>query len=156
MPLAPQITLESFNKWFVDFVGPISPLEKKTAMRHIITAKEYLTRWDEVAPVKYCTAATTMKFLFENMLTIFGFPKILLSDQGTHFVKKNIDELTAEFQIQHRKTTPYHLQENGIVEAFNKILENALIRVCNACRDDWDHKVSVVLWVYCTTCKRLS
>ena len=42
-----------------------------------------------------------------------------------------------------------------MVEAFNKTLENALTKVCNAYRDDWDQKVSVVLWAYQTTCKRI-
>ena len=122
MPLAPQITLQAFDKWAVDFVGPISPPRKKTCACYIITDTDYLTRWVEVAPVKYCTVATATHFLFENVITRFGFPKILISDQGTHFVNKLIVELTAEFQIQHNQTTPYHPQVNGTMEAFNKIL----------------------------------
>ena len=43
-----------------------------------------------------------------------------------------------------------------MVEAFNKILENALTKVSNVCQDDWDQKVSNMLWVYHTTCKRLT
>ena len=83
---------------------------KRLGTCYIIIVTDYLTRWDEVALVKYCTGATAVKFLFENVVTRFGCPKILLCDQGTHFVKRMIDELTAKFQIQHRKKTPYHPQ----------------------------------------------
>ena len=99
MSLAPQITLQAFDKWAVDFVGPIIPPGKRTIACYIITMIDYLTRWEEAASVKDCTAATVKKFLFENVVTRFGCPKILLRDQGTHFVNKMIVELTVEFQI---------------------------------------------------------
>ena len=97
MSLAPQITLQAFDKWAVDFVGLISPLGKQTGACYIITATDYLTRWDKAAPIKYCTATTAETFLFENIVIRFGFPKILLSDQGTHFFNKVIAEVTIEF-----------------------------------------------------------
>ena len=137
------------------FFGPISLPGKQTGAYYIITATDCLTRWVKVTPMKDCTAATATKFLFENVVTRFGFPKFLISDQGTHFINKLIVELTTKFQIQHKKTTPYHPQENGTVEAFKKILENALTKVCNVHRDDSDQKVSVVLWAYRTTFKKL-
>ena len=112
--------------------------------RYIITTTEYLTRWEEVALVRECIVAMTAKFLFENVVTRFGFPRILLSDQGSHFVNETIKELTEVFQIHHSKRKLYHPQANGIVEAFNKILKHALIKVCNMKRDDWDLRVPAI------------
>ena len=82
--------------------------------------------------MKDCTSVTTTKFLFEHVLTRFGCPKILMSEFGTHILNETISVLTEEFQVCHQKSTPYHLQANGMVEAFNKVLENALTKVFNA------------------------
>ena len=96
---APYIKLQAFDKCAVDFVGPISPPGKRTGALYIITVRDCLTRWAEATHIKYCTTATVAKFLFENVVTRFGCPKILLGDQGTYFVNKIIVELTTEFHI---------------------------------------------------------
>ena len=58
------MTLQPFDKWAVDFVGPINPPSKYTGTRYIITATDYLTWWAEVAPVVDCTAAMASWFIF--------------------------------------------------------------------------------------------
>ena len=63
-----------------------------------------------------------------------------MSDQGSHFVNRTVKVLTEELQVQHKRSTPYHPQVNGTVKEFNKILETALTKVCNANRDDWELK----------------
>jgi transposase InsO family protein len=150
MSLAPQMTLQAFEKWSIDFVEPINLPGKCTGARYFITLTEYLTRWDKAA-LKDCSATKAGQFIFDDIITRFGCPKILVSDQGTHFINKTVESLTEEFVVHHKKSTPYHPQANGIVEAFNKILETTLMKICSVNRDDWDLKVPTILWAYRTT-----
>jgi len=108
MALNLQVSLQPFEKWEIDFVGSIQPPRKKTGACYIITATEYLTRWMEAQHVKDCIGATTTKFLFEYVLTRLGWPKIYMSDHGTHFLNEMISALTKEFQVHHQKSMPYH------------------------------------------------
>jgi transposase InsO family protein len=127
-------------------VGPINPPSKRRGQRYIIIATEYLKRWAEATPLKDCSVETTTHFLFEQVITRFGCPSILMSDQGAHFIKNTINFMIEESEVHHQKRTPYHPQENGIVEAFNKILENTLTKIYNFNKDGWDLKVLAVLW----------
>jgi hypothetical protein len=156
MSLAPQMTLQAFEKWAIDFMGPINPPGKRTSARYIITATEYLTRWAKAIAVKDCSATTTVCFIFDDIITMFGCPTTLINDQGTHFINKTVEALTEEFVVHHQKSTPYHPQENRMVEAFNKILETTLTKICNVNRDDWDLRVPTVRWAYRNTCNKLT
>jgi transposase InsO family protein len=155
-PLFPVTPLETFDKWVIDFVGPINLPTCHTGERYIINATKYLTRWAEATPIKDCIVETAVHFNFDNIITKFICQRVLMSDQGSQFLNETIQKLTQEFTIHRQKSTPYHPQDNGTVEAFNKILEHALTKVFNVQHDDWDQCILTVLWAYQTMCKRMT
>ena len=86
--------MQPFEKWAIHFVGSIQPPGKKMDAFYIITATKCLTRWAKAHPVKDCIGAIAVKFLFEYVLTKFGYLKVLMSDCGTHFLNETINTLT--------------------------------------------------------------
>jgi hypothetical protein len=100
MPLRPQVILQVFEKWAIDFVGPINPPTKRSRYRYIITVTEYLTRLEKTTPVKDYSANTSTYFIFEQVIIGFGCPRILMSDQGTHFINNTIRAMNEEFEYK--------------------------------------------------------
>jgi transposase InsO family protein len=155
-----EIPLQSVNSnlpfeiWAIDFVGPFPQRERRTCAKYIITAVKYVTKWAEAEPVETCTKEVTTKFIYENIITRFGCPLTLISDQGTHFVNETIQVLLNKFLIDHKRTIAYHPQENGVVESFNKTLHKGLTKICGIDKNDWDDKIPAVLWAYRSAYKR--
>jgi len=60
--LVPQVTLQAFGKWSIDFIGPINPPRKRSGVRYTITTIDYLTRWVKAQPVRDCGTKAAAKF----------------------------------------------------------------------------------------------
>ena len=76
---------------------------------------------------------------------------MLISDQGREFVNKVKAELFALTGTEHRVTSAYHPQTNGLTERFNQTLQTALIKLVNENQTDWEDHLSAVLFAYRTT-----
>eukprot|EP00253_Pinus_taeda_P031587 PITA_31587 len=78
MPLQPQVTLEPFEKWGMDFVGPINPSSRQRS--YIIVCTDYLTKWAETKAIKAATEEKVVEFLRENIFYKFGYQRELVTD----------------------------------------------------------------------------
>ena len=65
IPLHPQVDLEPFYKWDMDFVGPMDPPSGKN--KYIIVCTDYLTKWAETKAVKVTIEEKVAKFLRHNV-----------------------------------------------------------------------------------------
>ena len=73
MPLQPQVTFEPFEKWGMDFVGPINTPSKQKS--YIIVCTNYLRKWAETKAIKGATEEKVSEFLRENIFYKFGYQR---------------------------------------------------------------------------------
>ena len=79
---------------------------------------------------------------------MFGCPSVIISDQGREFVNEVTDLLFAKTNTQHRVTSAYHPQTNGLTERFNQTLSHCLVAKINEDQTDWDEKLDPILFSY--------
>ncbi len=107
-------------------MGPIKLATRYTGNQYIIVATNYITKWVEAKALHDNTTKSIAKFIYEQIITRFGYPTHLVSDQGSHFINKTIEILVEEFMIAHHKSTTYYPQGNRQVESTNKTLGKIL------------------------------
>src|ERR1700728_3033510 len=73
----------------------------------------------------------------QNIFYKFGYPREIVTDQGSQFTSNLIEYLLAHHIIKHRTSTPYHPQADGQVEVTNRALEGILTKVVSSSRTDW-------------------
>ncbi len=147
------LPLEPFQKWGLDFVGPIKPKGGRTGARYILVATDYATKWVEAIALRDNKAASVARFLYKNIMTRFGCPIELVSDRVVYFLNSVIEELTSKHMILHKKSTPYHPQANGQAESSNKVLLRILKKIVSENKKDWDDKLDSALWSFRTAFK---
>jgi hypothetical protein len=48
----------------------------------ILTSTDYFSKWVEAIPTRFATDVVVIKFLEENILARFGFPRKIISDNA--------------------------------------------------------------------------
>ena len=127
MILQPQVTFKPFEKWGMDFIGPIDPPSKKK--QYIIVCTDYLTKWVETKEIKVAIEEKVDEILRQNVFYKFGYPRELVTNQGNQFTYNMIEDLLSQHNIMHRTSIPYQPQANGQVEVTNRALESILTKV---------------------------
>ena len=76
----------------------------------------------------------------------------MISDQGREFVNKVNKKLFSITKTEHRISSAYHPQTNGLVQRFNQTLQRSLVKkFVNSNQTDWDEKLDGVLFAYRTS-----
>ena len=120
---------------------------------YIIVAVDYFTKWDEAIPTYVKDGKTTALFLFNHVIARFKIPRAIMTDHGSHFQNKMMEEISVKLGFYHDNSTSYYPQANGQVEAINKVLKTMLQQMVGKAKSNWHLQLFSALWAYRTTVK---
>ena len=124
-PLCTIATTEPMDLMHIALVGMEVTIEtkKKPVVQKILVVTDHFSHFVQAYKVKDKRAITIAKCLHENYFRHYGFPRHLLSDQGTEFCNAILNKMCLYLNIKKLRTLPYHPQTNGAVECVLQTLE---------------------------------
>ena len=144
-----DLMVKPFSFIVVDAIGPLP--QSKKGNKYILTIVDYLTRFVEAFPVKDLKTSTWLSTLLEGIVTRYGVPLNLLSDQGSNFVSTLAEDFYKTLGIRKKTSTAYHPETQGLVERFNGTLIRIIKMFVSDHQKDWDVYLPKVLFAYRTS-----
>ena len=112
---------------------------------------DYFTKWVEAEPLANIRDVDVKRFIWKNIVTQFGVPYALISDNGLQFDSKAFRKYYSNLGIKNRYSTPAYPQGNGQAETVNKVIMNGLKKRLGDAKGKWVEELPHVLWTYRTT-----
>ena len=92
----------------IDFAGPF-------LSKMFLVVVDAHSKWLEVHIMSSTTSISTIEKL-RNIFSIFGLPRVIVSDNATVFTSAEVQKFVRENGIAHQKVAPYHPASNGLAE----------------------------------------
>ena len=100
-----------FAQWGLDIVGPFPKAAGNK--RYLLVGTNYFTKWVEAEPLANIRDVDAKRFIWENIITRFGVPYTLISDNGLQFDSKSFRRYCCDLDITNRYSTLAYPRGNG-------------------------------------------
>jgi hypothetical protein len=85
MPLKYNLQIDLVDVWGIDFMGPF---KNSHVFEHILVMVDYVSKLVEAMPCHKSSTEVSIAMIKSMIFPCFGTPRILISDGGTHFIRK--------------------------------------------------------------------
>jgi transposase InsO family protein len=100
----------------------------------------------EAIPTKRATDSVVVNFLEDNILSRFGCPRKIVTDNTQAFKSMAMIDFFQKYSIVLGHSTAYYPQGNGLAKSSNKSLVNVIKKVLNENKRSWHVHLKYALW----------
>ncbi|GFY48883.1 transposon Ty3-I Gag-Pol polyprotein [Trichonephila inaurata madagascariensis] len=118
-----------FHRIGIDLLGRFP--KSAHGNKWIIVCTDYSTRYAITKALPTAEVDEIAKFLLEEIVLRHGAPRVIITDRGAVFRSRLVSSLVDLCNIDHRFTTAYRPQINGLT-GFNKTLAKCCLCGCRA------------------------
>ena len=129
-----------FLQVHADIIGPFP--EAEGGYKYVLSMVDQFTRWVELVPLKTQTAVVVANAIYEQWVTRYGTPAVLVSDRGTNFLSALLSYLCKVLGVDRIKTSSFNPKSNGVNERRNKIVVDTLRRLIQDKPHSWAQYVA--------------
>ena len=92
--------------------------------------------------------------MLNNIISIFGFPRKIITDNATTFKSNKMVKFCSNYNIILAHSTAYYTKGNGLEESSNKSLVRIIKKLLSENKRVWNTKLKFQLWVDRISTKR--
>ena len=145
-PLGEMPTGAPMDRLSMDILGPFP--ESSSGNKYVLVVIDNFTRWVEIFALPDQTAETCANKVLNEVISRFGCPYDLHSDQGRNFESGVFQELCTLLELRKTRSSPGHPRGNGQVERFNKTLVRMIKSYIRDQQEHWDKNLGCLAGAY--------
>lgn len=97
--------------------------------KYILTFEDNLTKFMDCYPMPNQEANTISRIFYDEIISRYRIPEILLTDQGANFTSEVFKRVCKLLKIEKIQTTAYRPQSNGALERSHRSLVEYLKKI---------------------------
>ncbi len=129
-----------------DVLGPLPVTPRGNY--YILLVTNHFTKWVEIFAIPDQTAVTCAEVILNEVISRFGCPLTIYSDQGKNYESQIFAELCKLLEIQKTRTSPGNPRGNGLAERFNRTMVKMIKSFLHSEQLDWDRHLGCLAGAY--------
>ena len=131
----------------MDLVGPIHPPSSR-GNKYVLTVIDMLTGFTIAVPIKNKNAETICEAYRNNVYCVFGGSSRMLTDNGSEFKNKEMQEVCDTLGLKHIFSPVYTPQSNGRLEGWHRFFKACIAKHIRGGGVEWDELVPLAVSAY--------